>query len=407
MNGCTGQRVNGLTGLLANWRTRQPANPPTCTPAHFFIMPIKVFIVDDSLFIRSLVKDFLNSDPEIEIVGTAKSGREAIKKIPELRPDCITLDISMPGLDGLSTLKYIMNEFPTPVVVLSAYGREDADIAIECLNHGAVSFVPKPSDEISLDIETIKDKLIKEIKTASKVKVKKIKSLLIPLSSLSMEGLGLPAHRRRPEGIKIRGNKVFIIGASTGGPQTLEAVLPCIPSDFPATIIVAQHMPNRFFTESLTVHLNRACKLRVEIPEDNEAISPQKIYLAPGGFHLTITRINTNKNTDTHGYPRVSVENQCISVLTEVLPNSLSPSIDMIMESAAGFYGGNTVGIILSGIGDDGMKGMKAIKDAGGKTIAQDESALIFGMPKEVIDAGLADRVLPVEKIAEEIIAYS
>lgn len=336
--------------------------------------PIKVLIIDDSLFIRSLVSDFLNKDPELKVIDTAKSGEEAIKKIPRLQPDCIILDLAMPGWDGLTTLKHIMHNFPTPVVILSAYSQEEADITLECLELGAISFVLKPSGELSLDIERIEERLIQEVKAAAKVNLKRFRAL----------GLKQPPHPSRK--LKTE-DKIIVIGASTGGPQTLELVLPSLPADFPFPVLVAQHMPNKFFSESLSGHLNKNCSLKVKLATDAETIFSPAVYLAPGGSHL-------------------KVENRTVCLI-EVSPDTLSPSIDLAMQSVARAYQENSIGIILSGIGNDGLEGMRSIKEAGGRTIAQDESALIFGMPKAIIDAGLADKVLPAEEIGKAIIEES
>jgi len=341
-------------------------------------MPIKVLVVDDSLFMRTLVSDILNSDPGIEVVDTAQNGKEAVNKIPKTKPDCVTLDLVMPGWDGFTTLKHIMAEHPTPCVILSAHSREDADITIQCLNAGAVGFVLKPSGELSLDIENIKHQLLEEVKAASKVELKKIKSLTARR----------PKRRKR----KLAGiNKIIVIGASTGGPQTLESILPSLPPDFPAPIIVVQHMPNIFFTQSLAEHLNRNCQLQVKVAENNEIIQAGKVYLAPGGFQMTLSLL-----AGTEAVP-------CIS---EADADSLAPSIDLAMESAVKIFHENVVGIILTGMGDDGRQGAKAIKQAGGQTIVQDESSLIFGMPKAVIDAGCADEILPAGEIAEAMTKY-
>ena len=336
-------------------------------------MSIKVLVVDDSLFMRTLVSDLLNSDPEIEVIDTAKEGREAADKISRSRPDCITLDLAMPGWDGLTTLKHIMSECPVPVVILSAYSRQDADVTIECLEAGAVGFVLKPSGELSLNIEKVKCQLLEEVKAASKVELKKIKSLTAQRPT---------RQKRKPTRI----NKIIVIGASTGGLQTLESILPSLPSGFPSPIIVAQHVPNMFFTESLAEHLNRACELAVKTAEDNEIVEAGKIYLAPGGYHITLGLL-PNK--------------EVIHRINEAKSDILTPSIDLAMASAAKIFYENSIGIILTGMGCDGREGMKAIKEAGGRTIVQDESALIFGMPKAVIDAGFADKALPADEIAE------
>jgi len=334
---------------------------------------IRVLVIDDSIFMRTLVSDMLNSDPEIEVIDTAKDGKEAIEKLSKIGPECITLDLVMPGWDGLTTLEHIMTEYPTPVVILSAYSKKDADITIKCLNAGAVGFVLKPSGELSLDIKDIKHELLEKVKAASRVNVGSIKFLL-------------RKKRKRPKRkLAAALNEIIVIGASTGGPQTLEAILYSLSADLPVPVIIVQHLPTRFFTESLAEHLNKVTDLEVKVAENAEALQPGKVYLAPAGFQMTF------KLSDT----------DVITSLTKAQPNSLSPSVDIVMESVAKVYGGNSLGVILTGMGQDGREGMRAIKEAGGKTIVQDESSLIFGMPKAVIEAGLADEVLSVDGIAD------
>lgn len=345
---------------------------------------IRVLVVDDSLFMRRLVSDMLNCDPEIEVISTARDGHEAMKKISKLKPDCVTLDLVMPGWDGLTTLKHIMAEYPTPVIILSAYSKKDADVTIECLNVGAASFILKPSGELSLDIEKIKEKLIKEVKATSRINVRKLKSLVAKKT---------PKPRRKLAGI----NKIIvIIGASTGGPQTLNSILSSLPSDFPVPIIIVQHMPNRFFTESLAERLNDNCRLEVKVAENKEIIQEGKVYLVPGGFRATVrAKWIPGKRQRMR---------ESIICLKEDEPDSLSPSIDVAMISAADVYNKNSIGIILTGMGNDGVEGMKAIKESGGKTIAQDESALIFGMPKVVSEAGFADKILPASEMSDAML---
>lgn len=337
---------------------------------------IRVMVVDDSLFMRTLITDMLNADPEIEVADTAKDGREAVEKVSGVKPDVITLDLVMPGWDGLTTLKHLMAQYPIPVVVLSAHTRENADITLECLAGGAVGFVLKPSGELSLDINKIKALLIEAVKAASKTDAGKI---------------GLLAKKKR-EKVKQRPvttKKIIVIGASTGGPQTIEMIIASLPRNWSVPVIVVQHMPNHFFSESFAQRLAKTGAVQVKVAEDNEMIEPGRIYVAPGGFELSVTGAHDR--------------NQAI-FLKKSAPESLSPSVDSAMTSVAAIYGGNTMGIILSGMGRDGLKGMKAIKDSGGTTIAQNETALIFGMPREVIEAGYADKVLPVSEIVDEML---
>lgn len=355
-------------------------------------MKIKVLVVDDSLFMRTMVSDMLNSDPNIEVIGSAKAGSEALKRIPRLKPNVITLDLVMPGWDGLTTLKHIMAEYPTPVVILSAYSRQEADVTLECLNAGAVSFVPKPSGELSLDIENIKAHLLKEVKAASRVNVQKIKLLIAKKP---------PSKKRKLVGLR----GMVVIGASTGGPQTLEVILASLPADFPAPIIIAQHLPTTFFTESLARRLDDICQLKVKVAEHNEVIQAGKVYLAPGGFCMMVesrqTRGGAGKKQGVRGDAEWMEAAIC---LRGEDPNRLSPSIDLVMKSVADLYDGDAIGIILTGMGRDGRDGMKAIKESGGKTVAQDESSLIFGMPKTVIEDGYADKVLPASKMSKAIL---
>lgn len=336
-------------------------------------MSIRILVVDDSLFMRTLVSDLLNSDPEIEIIDTAKEGKEAINKITKLNPDCVTLDLAMPGWDGLTILKHIMESCPVPVVILSAYSKQGADITTECLKTGAVGFVLKPSGELSLNIETVKMQLLKEVKAASQVNIEKIKSLTVPKP-------------KKPRHKLIGTGKIIIIGASTGGFQTLESVLSSLPRNFPLPVIVIQHVPNMFFTESLTGHLNRDCQLPVKVAEDKEIVQPGTVYLAPGGSHTTFRQL---------------LNAEVMFCIKEAPDEALTPSVNLAMNSAVEIFKENTIGIILSGMGRDGCEGMKAIKKCGGRTIVQDNSSLIFGMPKMVIDAGAADKVLPAGEIAE------
>lgn len=321
-------------------------------------MKLKILVVDDSLFMRTLISDILNSDPQINVVDTAKSGTEALEKIPHLKPNVVTLDIVMPGMDGLSTLKHIMDQHPIPVVMLSAYSHEGADITMECLNAGAVGYVLKPSGELSLDIEKVKEDLLAEVKAAASANIRKIK---------------LIKGRARPKRKVIAKHKIVVIGASTGGTQTITAILSSLPKDFAAPILVIQHMPSRFFTQSFAENLGQNCELEVKVAEHNEVFSPGRVYLVP----------------------------------SKEGAKDITPSVDKTMQSVAKIYNGNTLGIVLTGMGKDGVEGMKAIKENNGQTIVQDESALINGMPQAVRDAGYADKVLSLEEISNAIVEFA
>ena len=333
---------------------------------------IRVLVIDDSIFMRTLISDMLNSDPEIEVIDTAKDGKEVIEKLSKISPDCITLDLIMPGWDGLTILEYIMDVCPTPVVILSAHSKKDADVTLKCLKAGAVNFVLKPSGELSLDIRDVQHELLEKVKAASRVNLERIR-------------LFVRKKREWPKRKLVALSEIIVIGASTGGPQTLEVILFSLPVSLPLPIIIVQHFPTLFFTESLAKYLNKVTDLEVKVAEDVEVLEAGKVYLAPAGFQMTLKRSNK----------------KVITSLAKAPPHSLSPSIDIVMESVAKVYAENSLGIILSGLGCDGREGMRAIKEAGGKTMVQDESSLIFGMPKAVIQAGLADEVLPVDVIAD------
>lgn len=332
---------------------------------------VKVLIIDDSLFMRTLISDCLVDDPNM-IVHTAKSGTEALKIIPKLKPDCITLDLVLPGEDGLLVLKKIMNQYPTPVIVLSAYSQEGAEITFNCLTAGAVSFIPKPSGEISLDINKVKNRLREEIKLATTIQKKKL------------------SHGVENKEKKAPPRQVMVMGASTGGPQAIEEILQQLPIDFPHAIFVVQHMPSFFFTEQFAKRLDQNCHLPVKVAKNGEVIYGKSVYLVPSSF-----RIHFKKGGPSH--------KQTLIQITAEQQNGLTPSIDAVMKSVASVWGEKAVGILLTGMGSDGLQGMRAIKKAGGRTIAQDESALIFGMPQLVIEAGLADEILPIDKMAENL----
>jgi len=345
-------------------------------------MVIKVLVVDDSYFMRKVISDVLNDDEEIEVIDSAKNGEEALEKIKTKKPDVITLDYVMPRMSGLATLKKIMDLYPTPVVMLSAYTREGAAVTLDCLKAGAVGFVLKPTGEVSLDIKKIKDEIIREVKIAAKVSIKKIKSLLAQK----------PVIRKVKPGVIIS-EKVVIIGSSTGGPSTLELLLSEFPSNLSAGILIVQHMPPKF-TKYLAERLDRSSELNVKEAEEGDIVEAGKAFIAPGGFHMVVEKHEIDGKIKA-----------VIGINKNPPVNDLRPSIDVTMDSVAESYGKNTIGVILTGMGNDGDHGMKTIKKVKGTTIVQDEeTSLIFGMPKKVIERGNADFILPISNISKKII---
>lgn len=336
---------------------------------------IKLLIVDDSSFMRKALAHIMASAPAIEVIGTAGNGLEAIQKVKQLRPDVVLLDIEMPLMDGLTALAHIMAECPTPVLMLSALNKEDATIAIKSLEHGAVDFIPKPSGVISYDIEKLSNEIISKVKAAASVNVH---GMRLPL---------LAEHDLQNGGIAAR-KKIIVIGASTGGPRAIAQVLSGFPRDVSATIIVVQHMSPEFVAPFVE-RLKWGSSLKVSLAKKGGTIEPGRILIAPGGYHITIIA-NGNANKI-----RLSRKDSTLNIY---------PSIDYAMESAAEVYGDETLGVLLTGMGNDGACGLKAIKEAGGSTIAEDESTcVVFGMPKAAIKMGCVDEILPLPQISRAI----
>lgn len=347
-------------------------------------IPVRVLVVDDSAFTRKIISDMLNSDPDIEVVGIARDGRMGVEKALNLKPDVITLDVEMPVMNGLEALEIIMREIPTPVVMLSALTQEGAATTLQALEMGAVDFVPKPSGSIVLSVDEIHDILLEKVKIAAKARVRpgKVRYRAERLRMRS-ERLGLKREMRPRKAEEPC--PVVVIGTSTGGPSALNRVLPDLPSHIPAGILVVQHMPPGF-TGSLAARLNDACAIEVKEAEEGDRIERGKALLAPGGHHMIVRA--SGKVRLSHAPPR----------------NGVRPAIDNTMESAVDIYGNKLIGVVLTGMGRDGMEGMAAIKASGGKTIAEHESTcVIYGMPRAVIEKGLADVIVPLHEVGNAI----
>jgi len=339
---------------------------------------IKVLVVDDSSFMRKSITHILESDPSIKVIDTASDGKEAIEKVRQQRPDVVLLDIEMPVMDGLTALSHIMAECPAPVVVVSGLGERYKSITMKALCQGAVDFITKPSGAISYDIEKIRGEIILKTKIASAVDVQKLDFSLPEISYL-----------RIPH-VSVKRKEVIVIGASTGGPRAVTKVLSGLPRDIPAGILIVQHM-GREFVPSFAEMLKWQCTVDISVAKEGDIIRPGHALIAPGGCNTIIEKDGEVKkvvNTAPSG-ERVG---------------DLSPSIDYAMESAAETCKESALGVILTGMGDDGVKGMKDIKEEGGSTIAEDESTcVIFGMPKAAIEAGCIDEIVPLHQIASVI----
>ena len=332
---------------------------------------MKVLVVDDSAFMRMIISDMLNSDPGINVVGTANDGDDALEKIPQLRPDVITLDINMPRRDGLSTLKEIMKRHPTPVIMLSSLTQKGASVTLEALENGAIDYVGKPSGEVSMDLEKVKEEIILKVKIAAKAKYKMLKPILSKAATL--------------ESKSEYNTKVIVIGASTGGPAALMTVLSRLPHDIPPILLV-QHMPGDF-TKPFSERLNSNSKVTIKEASEGDEVLPGHALLAPGDFHMVVEK------------------NECITLNKKPKIHGVRPSVDPLMTSAADVYGSNTLGVILTGMGKDGSEGVTSIKKKDGQNIAQNEaSCVVYGMPGEAVKTGCVDKVVPLGRIAREII---
>lgn len=362
---------------------------------------IKVLIVDDSAFMRKLISDFLSEHSEIEVVGTARNGEDAIKKRKALKPDVITLDVEMPVLNGLEVLKLFMKEEPIPVVMLSSTTREGADTTLQAIQAGAVDFVAKPSGSISIDLHKIKTELIEKVLSASKANLSKInfaeefkeKELAGKIDAAGTQDQKT-ANKLYASGSKRERNskKIVCIGTSTGGPRALQQVLSSLPADIDAPILVVQHMPAGF-TKSLAGRLDTLSQITVKEAEDGELLQKGTAYIAPGGFHLEIKNIGAS----------LAVR------LAETAPRSgHRPSVDVMFESISCIKNYSSIAVIMTGMGSDGAKGIIELKKNGNvKVIAEsDETSIVFGMPKAAIATNLVDEVANVEQIAESIMKY-
>lgn len=339
-----------------------------------------VLIVDDSALVRQLLADMISRDPELKVAGLARNGVEAIQIIQEADPDVVTMDIHMPEMDGLSALEYIMKTTPRPVVMLSALVKKGAVPTLKALELGAVDFICKPS-QFPTSVSDIRDDVIQKIKAAANSRAREV---------WDRARRGKAPKRIKLKKEEVRGGRVVVLGASAGGPRALAEIVPALPENLPAPVIVAQHMPLPF-SGSFAERLDSKARIEVRQAQESEVLEEGCALVVPGDHDLAFER--------TKGGRVRSV------LLPTVARRGASPVIDVTMESAAKLYGEKAIGVLLTGMGSDGAMGLGMIKDAGGDTIAQDEeTSLVFGMPKAAIERRLANEVLPLEKIAERIV---
>ncbi len=338
---------------------------------------IRVLVVDDSMFMRRMISDLLNQDAAIEVVGAARNGQEGLEMARQLKPDVITLDVEMPVMDGVTMLQKLMQEQPTPVLMLSSLTTEGAEVTLKCLDLGAVDFVTKPSGSISLDIYKISSQIIEKVKAVAKAR--------IAPTQVVVSATPAPPKPSPLIGRPTQDAPLVVIGASTGGPRALNVVMSNLPAGLHAKILLIQHMPEGF-TRSLAERLDRSSAFTVREAQGGETLQPGVAYLAQGGKHLKVERggkLTLTQDPPVHG---------------------VRPAVDVALLSLAQNYQGAVVVAILTGMGSDGAAGLRALHAKGAYTIAEDESScVVFGMPRAAIQTGCIKRVAPLHQIAEAI----
>ena len=348
---------------------------------------IRVLVVDDSVVVRRIVSDALSADPELEVVGTAANGRIGLAKISQLHPDVVTLDVEMPEMDGLETLDAIRKIYPKlPVIMFSTLTLRGGETTLDALAHGASDYVTKPANVGSVGAaqQSLRDQLIPKIKGLCG-KSAPAQPVLLPRATRVDPPSSIP--RRTP--LNSPPVDVVAIGVSTGGPNALSKLLPAIPGDFPLPIVIVQHMPP-MFTKLLADRLNAQSEIEIHEAVDGQTVLPGQAYLAPGDFHMVVKRQLT----------RV-----VLSLQQEPPENSCRPAVDVLFRSVVDVYGSGTLGVILTGMGQDGLRGCAQIRELGGQVLAQDEtSSVVWGMPGSVARAGLANQILPLAQVASEIV---
>ena len=363
--------------------------PPTTANKKF-----RVLIVDDSAFMRKVLETIITSDETLQVVGQAKDGREAVTLAESLKPDVITMDINMPHVDGLQATAQIMTTNPRPIVIVSSESREGADSTLKALELGAIDFVSKPSSGVDLDMQSVREDLLRKLRMSAKVRVVRTASRLASTLQSATPAQSSPASSpksasavaARPASVALASLDqrfpVVVLGASTGGPATVMRLAPGFTREFPAAVFLVQHMPASF-TSQYAAQLAEFTGIRVKEAETNEPVQSGTLYICPGGQHLRITPTGRIQLDSTSG--RI---------------NGYLPNIDVTMESAAAYAGSMAIGVVLTGMGNDGAAGAKAIQRAGGLVIAQDEAtSVIFGMPAEAIKAANVEQVLGIDDI--------
>lgn len=349
---------------------------------------IRVLVVDDSAFMRKSISYILESSGEVEVIGTAKNGQEGFEMVKKLKPDLVTLDVEMPLMNGLDTLKKIMAEVPTPVIMLSSLTAEGTETTLKALSLGAVDFLAKDLVNISAGLLNIQRELVAKIKSIYSQR----STIALRLSRIN-KGLAEPTVRKTSPtaGNFVRPSfeiKAVLIGISTGGPLSLQKVIPELNKNIPVPIFIVQHMPP-MFTKSLAERLDKMSQISVKEAEDREAVVPSQIYIGQGGKHMIVEKNSAGLNIKITEHPADSLYKPCV---------------DVTLNSLIDHYGKHVFAIIMTGMGKDGYEAVKRLKQIGGYSVAQDEeSCVVFGMPKALVDNNLADAILPLDSIPTQI----
>jgi len=343
--------------------------------------PVRILVVDDSSFMRLALARIIQSDPDLAVVGCAHDGRQALDMAAELSPDVITMDVEMPRMNGLQALRKLMASAPLPVIMVSSLTQEGAEMTLEALECGAFDYIPKNLGSRALEVSQIRRDLLEKLKAAAEYRGR------TPCAWVGRKReLRRDIEDRRETFVK---PTVICIGCSTGGPRALQQILPSLPSQLPAGIVVVQHMPEGF-TGPFAARLNALCRMHVKEAEENDWVDPGVVLIAPAGWHMSLYR---------RTYSRYAVR------LSKTPSDSLHiPSVDVLMLSAAEVVRERAMGVVLTGMGSDGAAGLKAIRAAGGYTVAQDEeTSAVYGMPRACVAAGAVEKLLPLQEISEEI----
>lgn len=348
---------------------------------------IKVLAVDDSAFMRKLLTDMFTAESDFMIIDTARNGKDAVEKVKRLKPDLVTMDIEMPIMDGITALELIMKETPVPIVMVSSLTREGATATLRALELGAVDFIAKTAGPIS-NLSDIRVELLAKCRAAVHANVSQLSNIQKHTILSEQPIISVPSPISAQSGL-MSDDKIVAIGTSTGGPRALQEIITKLPGGLPCPVVIVQHMPPGF-TKSLSERLNSLSSLTVKEAEQDDVLSSGKVFIAPGDYHMTLEREGKKTLIKLNQKPPIGGHR---------------PSVDPMMESVAQIYGSRAIGVILTGMGHDGSKGIQSIKQSQGYTIAEDQSTcVVFGMPKSAIEIGAIQKVLPLPSIAAEIV---